>query len=221
MAAGKRVGSTRRSCRNRASRSAIVGNTGWGSWRAINESSSAFWHGFGPGNFPAAYLRHKLPEASEEIKDPHNFAPETWATAGVGALAALLAALGFGFWGAFGPARGLASVGVPPPDPLESVAVPPDSPRAGSSRPRVLVGLVVLFVADFDLIGGGLFDRWMILGAAWALAIACGGPLWMRRPFVRAYLGAGRRGAGQPVRRRGDLNRGGRRWRCGRCSRWP
>ncbi len=75
-----------------------------GSWGAINESSSAFWHGFGPGNFPAAYLRHKLPQASEEIKDPHNFALETWATAGIGALAALLTALAFGLWARSGRA---------------------------------------------------------------------------------------------------------------------
>ena len=39
--------------------------------------------GCGPGNFGDSYLAHKLPEASEEIKDPHNFVVEIAATAGL------------------------------------------------------------------------------------------------------------------------------------------
>jgi hypothetical protein len=38
--------------------------------------------GCGPGNFGDSYLAYKLPEASEEIKDPHNFVVEIAATAG-------------------------------------------------------------------------------------------------------------------------------------------
>jgi O-antigen ligase len=37
-----------------------------------NEKSGTFWSGVGPANFATPYLRHKLPQASEEIKDPHN-----------------------------------------------------------------------------------------------------------------------------------------------------
>jgi O-antigen ligase len=56
------------------------------------------WLGCGPGNFQNAYTKYKLPEASEEITDPHNFLLEIWATSGTPAMAALLAALGcFGF----------------------------------------------------------------------------------------------------------------------------
>jgi O-antigen ligase len=47
--------------------------------------------GTGPGNFQERYARHKLPEASETIADPHNFLLEVWSTAGTPALLALLA----------------------------------------------------------------------------------------------------------------------------------
>lgn len=44
--------------------------------------------GCGPGQFGDAYTAHKLPEASEEIQDPHNFLLEIWATAGAPAMLA-------------------------------------------------------------------------------------------------------------------------------------
>jgi len=50
--------------------------------------------GCGPGNFQDTYTRYMLPEASEEIADPHNFLMEVWATAGTPSLLALLAVLG-------------------------------------------------------------------------------------------------------------------------------
>ena len=52
------------------------------------------WLGCGPGNFQEAYTLYKLPEASEEIADPHNFLLEVWATAGTPAAVGLLAVLG-------------------------------------------------------------------------------------------------------------------------------
>jgi tetratricopeptide (TPR) repeat protein len=39
--------------------------------------------GCGPGNFRYVYLRYKLPEASEEVSDPHNFVLELAATVGL------------------------------------------------------------------------------------------------------------------------------------------
>jgi tetratricopeptide (TPR) repeat protein len=51
------------------------------------------WLGCGPGQFRDAYTAYKLPEASEEVADPHNFLLEVWATAGTPALLALLAVL--------------------------------------------------------------------------------------------------------------------------------
>src|SRR5262249_9011447 len=54
--------------------------------------------GVGPGNFQDYYTQFKLPEASEEIRDPHNFLLEVWATAGTLALTALCAALALFAW---------------------------------------------------------------------------------------------------------------------------
>ncbi len=47
--------------------------------------------GCGPGNFQFRYTAYKLPEASEEIADPHNFLLEICASAGTPALLALVA----------------------------------------------------------------------------------------------------------------------------------
>jgi hypothetical protein len=46
--------------------------------------------GCGPGNFQSFYTRYKLPEASEEIADPHCFLLEVAATAGLPALVLFL-----------------------------------------------------------------------------------------------------------------------------------
>jgi hypothetical protein len=51
------------------------------------------WLGCGPGNFQDYYTQYKLPQASEEVQDPHNLFFEVWATAGTPALLALVAAL--------------------------------------------------------------------------------------------------------------------------------
>ncbi|NQT37226.1 MAG: O-antigen ligase family protein, partial [Planctomycetes bacterium] len=63
-------------------------------WRAsLDLIGDHFWLGCGPGNFQDTYTAYKLPTASEEIADPHNFLLETWATAGTPAALALLAVL--------------------------------------------------------------------------------------------------------------------------------
>lgn len=51
------------------------------------------WLGVGPGNFRWHYLQHKLPQASEEISDPHNFLFDVTANAGVFGLASVLVLL--------------------------------------------------------------------------------------------------------------------------------
>ena len=50
--------------------------------------------GVGPGQFRDHYLRHKLPESSEEIADPHQAILDVWANAGLPALLGLLALIG-------------------------------------------------------------------------------------------------------------------------------
>ncbi len=56
-------------------------------WQIIRQEP--VW-GCGPGLFRYAYTRFKLPQASEEIADPHNFLLEIWATAGTPAALAML-----------------------------------------------------------------------------------------------------------------------------------
>jgi O-antigen ligase len=56
------------------------------------------WLGVGPGNFQAAYTRYKLPQAIEEVAEPHNFLLEIGATAGTPAALVLLLGLGGYAW---------------------------------------------------------------------------------------------------------------------------
>ncbi|MBN1911794.1 MAG: O-antigen ligase family protein, partial [Pirellulales bacterium] len=69
------------------------------------------WWGCGPGQFQDFYTEYKLPEASEEVADPHNFLLEIWATAGTPAALALLAVLA-----CFGVKLARNKVSVPKPD---------------------------------------------------------------------------------------------------------
>jgi hypothetical protein len=63
-------------------------------WSMIREHP---WLGVGPGNFGRLYTTYMLPRAFEQIKDPHNFILEVWATGGVFALIALVVALALFF----------------------------------------------------------------------------------------------------------------------------
>ncbi len=46
--------------------------------------------GTGPGNFRQAYLKYKVPESSEEIRDPHNWILEAWVSGGLASLAGVI-----------------------------------------------------------------------------------------------------------------------------------
>jgi len=190
-----------------------------GTWGVVTDGASGlkgvwnaptFWSGVGPGNFAGPYLRHKLPQASEAIQDPHNLFLEVWATAGFWALLALLAALGIGLANLFGPSavpsqngsndraalipqkarRSESATGKP-------IAKPDD--EGDDSPPRSVrwliacagAGLiVVLLVGDFNLFKADLFPRWLILGATWIATVFLGGPLWARLPMPVSALGA-------------------------------
>jgi O-antigen ligase len=150
----------------------------------------AFWFGLGPGNFAGPYLRHKLPQSSEEIQDPHNMVLDVWSTAGLPAAIVLVVTLGLGVWQALRTRRGEGDEDVSPPSPAKSrrPGAPPVS--ANWLIPWGAAGwLAVVAFGKLNPFVGDLTTRWVILGAAWAAAIALGGLLWTRRPIPAAGAG--------------------------------
>lgn len=114
------------------------------SWQMITDHPMA---GCGPGSFQDAYTRYKLPGASEEVADPHNFLLEVWATAGAPAAAALLAVLAGLVWTAASAVRG-ARAPIGPQErashfaPLESGK---DEPRRHWPTIAVMAGAVAAY----------------------------------------------------------------------------
>lgn len=156
-----------------------------GAWRVITEVPGAFWRGLGPGNFGGPYLRYKLPQASEEILDPHNFLLEVWATAGLPALVALLITLMLGLWVSLRP----STLELP----NEPTSDEPSPPRS-SSWLLVAGGLGwvgVVAIGELNPFESDLFGRWLILGGAWLAAVILGGIAWRRVPTPAAGCGAG------------------------------
>jgi O-antigen ligase len=60
-------------------------------WAMVRDHA---WLGVGPGNFDRFYPRYMVPTADEQIRDPHNFVLELWATCGVLALVGVALACG-------------------------------------------------------------------------------------------------------------------------------
>jgi O-antigen ligase len=114
--------------------------------------------GCGPGNFQNAYTAYKLPEASEEVADPHNFLLEVWATAGTPAMLALLAVLGCFFWASSVGTRSHAprGNGSPPAEPQSGVPTRSVGTReveegTGDSPAHVLGGAACGFLLAWPL----------------------------------------------------------------------
>jgi O-antigen ligase len=148
-------------------------------WRLINGSSRVFFGGLGPGNFAGPYLRYKLPQASEEIRDPHNFLLEVWTTAGLVAVVVLLIALGLALRAVLRTSRGGPAIDEP----------------AGRSGWLWICGaggwLLVVALGKLNPFEGDGLARWLVLGAGWAAGAAGLGVLWRRQPIPAGALGAG------------------------------
>ena len=144
-----------------------------GAWGVITEGaptvsgalrSGAFWAGVGPGNFGPRYLQHKLPQASEEIQDPHNAPLEVWATAGVWALLCFAAAVGLGLWLL-----------------LRADETDDDDRPERATWLVIAAGLgwaMVLALGQLNLFQDELLARWLILGLAWGFSAFFLAPLW-------------------------------------------
>lgn len=166
-----------------------------GTWHALRGEPGAFWHGFGPGNFAGPYLRHKLPWASEEIRDPHNLVLDVWTTAGLWAVVALLAALGLGL------GNTLARPGRQEEPDLDATAPgsrasrsDPDAPPQGTGWLLIWAAggwLAVVLLGKLNPFQEELLARWLVLGAGWALAVGLGCGLWRRVRVPPFALGAG------------------------------
>lgn len=160
--------------------------------------------GVGPGNFRAAYLFYKLPQASEEILDPHDMFLEVWAIAGFWAFLSLVAALGVGLWNIVAFRRGQSPGEA---DGKAGSSVPVDSAKAssreihdpdGDAPPRGTSWLIaaagagwplVIALGMMNLFESDMFARWLILGASWLIAVIGILPLWSSRPLPAIALG--------------------------------
>jgi MFS family permease len=156
----------------------------------------AFWRGVGPGNFAGPYLRHKLPQASEEILDPHNMILDVWTTAGLPAVITFLTALGLGIWQIFRPAKSRDEASANPESSESAIKPRSFDPPVQSgwilfAGAMSWVAVVVLGKLNpFDT-SADLFARWIILGVAWLTAIFLGGMLWKRREIPAIAAGVG------------------------------
>jgi O-antigen ligase/polysaccharide polymerase Wzy-like membrane protein len=127
------------------------------------------WLGVGPGNFQDYYTQFKLPQASEEIRDPHNFLLEVWATAGTFALIALGEVLGGLAWRTW-------RAGAAPPGNGDSPAEPGESARnvkfmmAGGAAGLMLaflVGPTVGLVFSEEALLAGLLVGGAVVAILW------------------------------------------------------
>jgi hypothetical protein len=128
----------------------------WRSTGAMISERPTF--GTGPGNFGAYYLHEKLPQASEEVKDPHQWLLEIAATVGFPGAAALLLAFAVAFVAGIrswfcrtdGAEALLASEGRQSP---ESVA---RGPETSTERVESLFERRPFALYDFGVAGGAI-----------------------------------------------------------------
>ncbi len=154
-------------------------------WAMITEGAGSagkalqagnFWSGVGPGAFGSHYLLYKLPDASEEIQDPHNLFLEVWSTAGFWAFLALVVAIGSGI--------GMLLTSRHEPD-------EPPADRPGWLLAASALGLVmVLVLGRMNLFVEDLLSRWLILTVFWGLSAALLLPLWRRVSASAFGMGA-------------------------------
>jgi len=124
-----------------------------------------WWLGVGPGNFQTYYATYKSLESSETVADPHQFLFETLGTAGLPALAGLLAVIIGGF--AIGWSRRTA-----------------DSDRIEGSDARRSFD-----VASISIYVGGVIGLILVWASVGALGpVPSTTPYWLGIPAVMAYF---------------------------------
>ncbi len=145
--------------------------------------AEAPWLGIGLGQFRGRYLQVKLPEASEQIADPHNLWLEAWTNGGLISVVGLM--LGFA-WFVGRMWRGDATESTEP-EPFMSAPMTPRAVLGG-----VILGGVGLFVDD--VWRGGWDDRLLALLVIWGGLVAWGlrKPMWSQAcAHPTGFLAAG------------------------------
>ncbi len=150
-----------------------------GTWNLIRELPL---FGTGPGNFRQRYLKHKLPESSEDIADPHNFLLDVWANAGSVGLIGLLTLLFVGtrtFRRASRQELDSADIDRPP--------------RATHATRPMIVGAYLGFLlvtAVAYLSGDPIDNRLLALLAGFAIVHRLGSLIWNHASIPNAALAA-------------------------------
>ena len=145
-------------------------------WQATSRLiADHWWLGVGPGNFRQHYLQYKLPEASEEIADPHNLFFEVAATGGIFSAVGLTLFLGLAFVRAWrslctGERAGDRS---PTAATTDSRAGPPETLTFWMAG----AGAVLAFTGPFACFGDWE-DRVLVLAAVWFALAAVIGRRW-------------------------------------------
>ena len=127
-------------------------------WGIIRQGGH-WLRGIGPANFSYYYMQFKLPEASEEISDPHNVFLDLWVTAGIFAM--LLFLLGL-LWA-------LAKMAVSRTNETDYETL------AASRRLAKLLGISLTAFLIAPVLGGwnlfqeDLLRRWFVLLLGWAV----------------------------------------------------
>lgn len=138
-----------------------------GGGRLIAESP---WLGNGLGQFRNAYLRAKLPEASEEIADPHNLWVDAWVNGG------LLSVVGLSIGALWLVIVTCDTLGRPDDHPaIPQKPASESKPTNTGDRWSVVLGVGAAFPAVFamGLSGGAWDDRLVGMFCVWLFAIGC------------------------------------------------
>lgn len=125
--------------------------------------------GVGPANFRQHYVQYKLPQASEEVLDPHNLILDVWATGGCLAVLGLMAGLGLFV--------------------LQMMRGKRAEPEEGTSGTAIFVGALAGWLIGFVV--GVPVERLVGLSLGWALGLVLVGPLFHRGALNPTWLLAG------------------------------
>ncbi|WP_437193734.1 O-antigen ligase family protein [Planctomicrobium sp. SH527] len=149
--------------------------------------------GVGPGNFRQHYIKHKLPGASEEILDPHQFVLDAWAHGGMIALVGVLAlAIGWLVWCALPLLSTRLGMNPTGDNVVSEASVAKSVGRKLAWKNVLLVGVAAfgavlveewLFEGFTDDILIGVMFVWLVIAAGLRFVLVDRGP---DRPFMLA-----------------------------------